>query len=111
MFSRNSATSGFNAPIHCEGPHDPTRGLNEPFSDRLLVRICLSKASWRHDVRDLAIPIKFGGAQQFVPDQPLGILFFQLAQLLPMEETFLLLFRFDNPLDSSVEFMKVRKRR
>ena len=31
----------------------------------------------------------------------------QLAQLLPMEETFLLLFRFDNPLDSSVEFMKV----
>jgi len=32
---------------------------------------------------------------------------FQLAQLLPMEENFLLLFRFDNPLDSSVEFMKV----
>lgn len=31
----------------------------------------------------------------------------QLAQLLPMEENFLLLFRFDNPLDSSVEFMKV----
>lgn len=25
-----------------------------------------------------------------------------------MEENFLLLFRFDNPLDSSVEFMKVR---
>lgn len=35
-------------------------------------------------------------------------LFFQLAQLLPMEENFLLLFRFDNPLDSSVEFMKVK---
>lgn len=33
--------------------------------------------------------------------------FSQLAQLLPMEENFLLLFRFDNPLDSSVEFMKV----
>ncbi len=33
--------------------------------------------------------------------------FVQLAQLLPMEENFLLLFRFDNPLDSSVEFMKV----
>jgi len=32
----------------------------------------------------------------------------QLAQLLPMEENFLLLFRFDNPLDSSVEFMKVK---
>lgn len=32
---------------------------------------------------------------------------FQLAQLLPMEENFLLLFRFDNPLESSVEFMKV----
>jgi Ca2+-binding EF-hand superfamily protein len=31
----------------------------------------------------------------------------QLAQLLPMEQNFLLLFRFDNPLDSSVEFMKV----
>jgi hypothetical protein len=31
----------------------------------------------------------------------------QLAQLLPMEENFLLLFRFDNPLESSVEFMKV----
>ena len=34
---------------------------------------------------------------------------FQLAQLLPMEENFLLLFRFDNPLESSVEFMKVTK--
>lgn len=33
----------------------------------------------------------------------------QLAQLLPMEENFLLLFRFDNPLDSSVEFMKVSR--
>ncbi|ESO82261.1 hypothetical protein LOTGIDRAFT_134987 [Lottia gigantea] len=31
----------------------------------------------------------------------------ELAQLLPMEENFLLLFRRDNPLDSSVEFMKV----
>ena len=31
----------------------------------------------------------------------------QLAQLLPMEENFLLLFRFDNPLESSVEFMKL----
>ncbi|KAF2367764.1 EF-hand domain [Trinorchestia longiramus] len=31
----------------------------------------------------------------------------ELAQLLPMEENFLLLFRFDNPLDSSVEFMKM----
>lgn len=36
---------------------------------------------------------------------------FQLAQLLPMEENFLLLFRFDNPLESSVEFMKVNKLR
>ena len=34
----------------------------------------------------------------------------QLAQILPMEETFLLLFRFDNPLDSSVEFMKVSEK-
>merc|ERR1712106_979894 len=33
----------------------------------------------------------------------------ELAQLLPMEENFLLLFRFDNPLDSSVEFMKIWK--
>ena len=31
----------------------------------------------------------------------------EMAQLLPMEENFLLLFRFDNPLDSSVEFMKL----
>lgn len=31
----------------------------------------------------------------------------ELAQLLPMEENFLLLFRFDNPLESSVEFMKI----
>ncbi|KAH9394661.1 Calbindin-32 [Tyrophagus putrescentiae] len=31
----------------------------------------------------------------------------ELAQLLPLEESFLLLFRFDNPLDSSVEFMKI----
>lgn len=36
------------------------------------------------------------------------IILFQLAQLLPMEENFLLLFRFDNPLESSVEFMKVK---
>ena len=34
-------------------------------------------------------------------------MFQQLAQLLPMEENFLLLFRLDNPLESSVEFMKV----
>ncbi|CAN8000663.1 unnamed protein product, partial [Ixodes pacificus] len=33
----------------------------------------------------------------------------QLAQLLPLEESFLLLFRFDNPLESSVEFMKVSR--
>ena len=32
----------------------------------------------------------------------------EMAQLLPMEENFLLLFRFDNPLESSVEFMKVK---
>ncbi|KAG1709745.1 Calbindin-32 [Nymphon striatum] len=32
--------------------------------------------------------------------------FVPLAQILPTEENFLLLFRFDNPLDSSVEFMK-----
>jgi len=31
----------------------------------------------------------------------------EMAQLLPMEENFLLLFRFDNPLESSVEFMKL----
>jgi len=31
----------------------------------------------------------------------------ELAQLLPMEENFLLLFRFDNQLESSVEFMKL----
>ncbi|OTF74600.1 hypothetical protein BLA29_010586 [Euroglyphus maynei] len=30
-----------------------------------------------------------------------------LAQLLPLDESFLLLFRFDNPLESSVEFMKI----
>ncbi|XP_037089223.1 calbindin-32-like isoform X2 [Pollicipes pollicipes] len=34
----------------------------------------------------------------------------ELAQLLPMEENFLLLFRFDNPLESSVEFMKIWRR-
>lgn len=33
----------------------------------------------------------------------------ELAQILPMEENFLLLFRRDHPLDSSVEFMKVWK--
>ncbi|XP_074599575.1 calbindin-32-like isoform X2 [Brevipalpus obovatus] len=31
----------------------------------------------------------------------------ELAQLLPLEESFLLLFRFDNPLESSVDFMKI----
>lgn len=30
-----------------------------------------------------------------------------MAQLLPIEENFFLLFRIDNPLESSVEFMKV----
>ena len=30
-----------------------------------------------------------------------------MAQLLPIEENFFLLFRIDNPLDSSVEFMKL----
>ena len=33
----------------------------------------------------------------------------EMAHLLPMVENFLLLFRFDNPLESSVEFMKVQK--
>ncbi|XP_064640076.1 calbindin-32-like isoform X2 [Lineus longissimus] len=33
----------------------------------------------------------------------------ELAQILPTEQNFLLLFRRDNPLDSSVEFMKVWK--
>ena len=32
---------------------------------------------------------------------------FQLAQILPTEENFLLLFRRENPLESSVEFMRV----
>jgi hypothetical protein len=32
----------------------------------------------------------------------------ELADILPVEENFLLLFRRDNPLDSSVEFMKVK---
>ncbi|KAF7492950.1 Calbindin-32 [Sarcoptes scabiei] len=31
----------------------------------------------------------------------------EMAQLLPLDESFLLLFRFDNPLESSVEFMKI----
>ncbi|XP_013402486.1 calbindin-32 isoform X3 [Lingula anatina] len=31
----------------------------------------------------------------------------ELAQILPMEESFLLLFRKDNPLESSAEFMKI----
>lgn len=35
--------------------------------------------------------------------------FFQLAEILPTEENFLLLFRKDNPLESSVDFMKVWK--
>lgn len=34
----------------------------------------------------------------------------ELAQLLPMEETFLLLFRVDNPLESSMEFMRQWKK-
>lgn len=37
----------------------------------------------------------------------MSLYLFQLAQILPTEETFLLLFRRDNPLESSVEFMKV----
>ena len=34
----------------------------------------------------------------------------KLAQMLPMEENFLMLFRINHPLDSSVEFMKVSKK-
>ncbi|XP_076449191.1 calbindin-32-like [Babylonia areolata] len=34
----------------------------------------------------------------------------ELAEILPMEENFLLLFRRDHPLDSSVDFMKVWRR-
>lgn len=34
----------------------------------------------------------------------------EMAELLPLEESFLLLFRRDNPLDSSVEFMRIWKR-
>lgn len=33
----------------------------------------------------------------------------EMADILPMEENFLLLFRRDNPLESSIEFMKVWK--
>ncbi len=36
-------------------------------------------------------------------------IFIQLAEILPTEENFLLLFRKDNPLESSVDFMKVWK--
>ena len=33
---------------------------------------------------------------------------YELAEILPAEENFLLIFRRDNPLDSSIEFMKVK---
>ncbi|CAL8135305.1 unnamed protein product [Orchesella dallaii] len=61
----------------------------EPVSDAMLAELkqCFMEAY--DDNRDGKIDIR------------------ELAQLLPMEENFLLLFRFDNPLDSSVEFMKI----
>ena len=34
-------------------------------------------------------------------------IYHQMAAILPTDENFLLLFRRDNPLDSSVEFMRV----
>ena len=34
----------------------------------------------------------------------------QMAQILPTDENFLVLFQLDHPLESSVDFMKVRKR-
>lgn len=44
------------------------------------------------------------------PDRSCSLFICQLAQILPMEENFLLLFRRDHPLESSVEFMKVISR-
>jgi hypothetical protein len=34
----------------------------------------------------------------------------ELAEILPVEECFLLIFRREHPLDSSIDFMRVRKK-
>ncbi|CAH1974554.1 unnamed protein product [Acanthoscelides obtectus] len=56
---------------------------------------------------DMLIELKACFMEAYDDNQDGKIDIRELAQLLPMEENFLLLFRFDNPLDSSVEFMKI----
>uniref|UniRef100_A0A8W7P795 EF-hand domain-containing protein n=1 Tax=Anopheles coluzzii TaxID=1518534 RepID=A0A8W7P795_ANOCL len=69
--------------------HHPIRQRRQSLTDEMLVELksCFMEAY--DDNQDGKIDIR------------------ELAQLLPMEENFLLLFRFDNPLESSVEFMKI----
>ncbi|KAH1007149.1 hypothetical protein HUJ04_004421 [Dendroctonus ponderosae] len=55
---------------------------------------------------DMLIELKACFMEAYDDNQDGKIDIRELAQLLPMEENFLLLFRFDNPLESSVEFMK-----
>ncbi|XP_076267115.1 calbindin 53E isoform X1 [Rhynchophorus ferrugineus] len=56
---------------------------------------------------DMLIELKACFMEAYDDNQDGKIDIRELAQLLPMEENFLLLFRFDNPLESSVEFMKI----
>ncbi|CAG9792875.1 unnamed protein product [Diatraea saccharalis] len=61
---------------------------------------------WRAVSDSMLVELKACFMEAYDDNQDGKIDIRELAQLLPMEENFLLLFRFDNPLESSVEFMK-----
>lgn len=69
----------------------------------------LSKSLSQALTDDMLVELKSCFLEAYDDNQDGKIDIRELAQLLPMEENFLLLFRFDNPLESSVEFMKVRR--
>uniref|UniRef100_A0A182TJK4 EF-hand domain-containing protein n=2 Tax=gambiae species complex TaxID=44542 RepID=A0A182TJK4_9DIPT len=83
-FDNRTEMCPFSFPVH-----HPIRQRQQSLTDEMLVELksCFMEAY--DDNQDGKIDIR------------------ELAQLLPMEENFLLLFRFDNPLESSVEFMKI----
>uniref|UniRef100_A0A182YQ96 EF-hand domain-containing protein n=1 Tax=Anopheles stephensi TaxID=30069 RepID=A0A182YQ96_ANOST len=86
----------------------------ESLTDEMLVELksCFMEAYDDNQDGKIDIRERDNFMMQYIIGQPVvmmmvPLLYFQLAQLLPMEENFLLLFRFDNPLESSVEFMKI----
>lgn len=70
------------------------KGMFKPNINVLKLYSPYIEARYRSDILQLLISI-------------IGMILFQMAQILPTDETFLLLFQLDHPLDSSVDFMRV----